>query len=325
MFDLITAVGLGFLLDWMVGDPHWMPHPVRGMGWLIGVLERVTRCLFRKTPGGVKAAGIVTSVVTIGVSLGVGVGVIWLARLLGGRRLVFLVQILMSWQCIAARSLCKESRMVYDRLAEDDLVGARQAVSMIVGRDTEQLTVEEVTRAAVETVAENASDGVVAPLFFLLLGGGPLGLAYKAVNTLDSMIGYRNEKYLHFGWFGARLDDLANWIPARLAAMLMVCAAGLLGMHAQGAYEIWRRDCRNHASPNSAQTESACAGALGIQLAGNAVYGGVLHQKPTIGTKLREIQPADILRAGRLMYLASVLALCLFGVGRMIMILLIGG
>ena len=203
----------------------------------------------------------------------------------------------------------QESRNVYKELAKGDLPAARRAVARIVGRDTENLTAEGVTKAAVETVAENASDGVIAPLFYMLIGGAPLALTYKAINTMDSMLGYKNKKYLYFGRCAAKLDDAANWLPSRLAALFWVAAAALTGSSAKGAWRIWRRDRHNHASPNSAQTESACAGALGVQLAGPAYYFGAYYDKPTIGDALRPIEPEDILRADRMMYTESVLAL----------------
>ena len=227
----------------------------------------------------------------------------------------------MCYQLIAAKDLCIESLRVYDALNADDLPAARRAVSMIVGRDTEDLTQSGVTKAAVETVAENASDGVIAPLFFLALGGAPLGFFYKAVNTLDSMVGYQNERYMDFGRWSARLDDLLNWIPARVSALLMIAAAAPLGLDARGAARIWRRDRRRHASPNSAQTESACAGALGVQLAGPAYYFGEYYDKPTIGDPLREIEPRDILRANRMMYAESLLALVLGLAVRLMLVL----
>ena len=204
---------------------------------------------------------------------------------------------------LAARSLKTESMKVYRRLKEKDLNGARYAVSMIVGRDTERLTAEGVTRAAVETVAENASDGVIAPLLFLFFFGPVGGFFYKAVNTMDSMVGYKNEKYLYFGRAAAKLDDIANSLPSRIAALLWVAAAALTGNDARSPWRIWRRDRRNHASPNSAQTESACAGALNVQLAGPAYYFGQYYKKPTIGDAVRPIEPEDIRRADHMMYL----------------------
>ena len=210
---------------------------------------------------------------------------------------------------------------MYKELAKGDLPAARRAVARIVGRDTQNLTAAGVTRAAVETVAENASDGVIAPLLYMLLGGAPLALTYKAINTMDSMLGYKNEKYLYFGRCAAKLDDAANWLPSRLAALLWVAAAALTGNSACGAWRIWRRDRRRHASPNSAQTESACAGALGVQLAGPAYYFGEYYDKPTIGDPLREIEPRDILRANRMMYAESLLALVLGLAVRLMLVL----
>lgn len=201
---------------------------------------------------------------------------------------------------------------VYRAIARDDLTEARKAVSMIVGRDTESLSREGVIRAVVETVAENTSDGVVAPMFYTAIGGSALGWMYKAANTLDSMIGYKNEKYLHFGRFAARLDDALNFIPARISAVLMIAAAFLLGMDSKNAWRIFRRDRLCHASPNSAQTESACAGALNIRLAGAAYYFGKSVHKPTIGDDTRAVCGEDILRANRLSALTSVLGLAAF-------------
>ena len=221
------------------------------------------------------------------------------------------VQMFWCGQALAAKGLVQESTNVYRELTKPDLPAARIAVSRIVGRDTQALTAEGVTKAAVETVAENASDGVIAPLLYMLLGGAPLALTYKAINTMDSMLGYKNQKYLYFGRAAARLDDVANYLPSRLAGLLWVAAAALTGSSARGAWKIWRRDRRNHASPNSAQTESACAGALGVQLAGPAYYFGEYYDKPTIGDALRPVEPKDILRADRMMYAESLLALVL--------------
>ena len=196
---------------------------------------------------------------------------------------------------------------------QGDLPGARRAVSMIVGRDTENLTAEGVTKAAVETVAENTSDGVTAPLLFLLIGGAPLGFLYKAVNTMDSMLGYKNEKYLYFGRIPAKMDDVFNYIPARLTAWFMVVAAFLTGMDGENAWKIYLRDKRKHASPNSAQSEAVCAGALDVQLAGDAVYFGKVYKKDYIGDAIRKIEPEDILRAGKLMYMTTILMMVVFG------------
>jgi adenosylcobinamide-phosphate synthase len=219
------------------------------------------------------------------------------------------VESLLCWQLLAAKSLKTESMKVYHSLCDDDIESARKNVSMIVGRDTVGLDEGGITRAAVETVAENASDGVVTPLLYIMLGGAALGCLYKAVNTMDSMVGYKSDKYLHFGRAAAKLDDALNYIPSRLCALLMIVAACLLRLDGKNAYHIWRRDKRKHASPNSAQTESVCAGALGIRLAGPASYFGKVHYKPYIGDDTRPISADDIARANKLMYAASILAL----------------
>ena len=225
--------------------------------------------------------------------------------------LAFALEVFWSFQILAAKSLKSESMKVYAALKEGDLPKARKAVSMIVGRDTQKLTEEGVAKAAVETVAENSSDGVIAPLLFLALGGPALGFFYKAVNTLDSMVGYKNDTYLYFGRFSAKLDDVLNFIPSRISGLLLVLASPLAGLSMEGAWKIFRRDRRNHASPNSAQTEAAAAGALGVQLAGDAYYFGKLYKKPTIGDPLRPVEYEDIRRVNRLMYAAVCLALVL--------------
>ena len=304
---ICVAIVLGFLLDFWLADPAWMPHPVVFMGRCITRLETLLRAGLPATPRGERMAGrILAFMLPAGTLLLTG-GVCWLAdRLhpLAG----LAVQTLWCWQALAVKGLAVESRNVYRYLAAGDLPGARKAVSRIVGRDTQALTEEGVTKAAVETVAENFSDGVAAPLFYMLLGGAPLALCYKAVNTMDSMVGYKNEKYLHFGRAAARLDDAANYLPSRLAALFWIGAAVLTGANGRQAWRIWRRDRRNHASPNSAQTESACAGALGVQLAGPAYYFGEYYDKPTIGDATRPVEPRDILRANRMLCVASVLA-----------------
>ena len=304
------AVLGGFVLDAVFGDPAWLPHPVVLMGKCISKLEKTLRARFPKTQQGELLAGAV-----LAFCLPVGTFLVTSAVCLLAAKispwLGLAVQMFWCGQALAAKGLVQESRNVYGELVKPDLPAARKAVSRIVGRDTENLTAEGVTKAAVETVAENASDGVIAPLLYMLLGGAPLALTYKAVNTMDSMVGYKNETYLYFGRAAAKLDDVANYIPSRLAALLWAAAAALTGSDAKGAWRIWRRDRRNHASPNSAQTESACAGALGVQLAGPAYYFGEYYPKPTIGDALRPIEPQDILRADRMMYAASVLALVL--------------
>ena len=304
----VWAVLGGFVLDALFGDPAWLPHPVVYMGKAIAKLEKFLRPRLPKTPQGELLGGaIVAFCLPVGTFLFTGLvcwGAARLHPLLG-----LAVQMFWCGQALAARGLVQESTNVYKELKKPDLPGARKAVSRIVGRDTAELTAEGVTKAAVETVAENASDGVIAPLLSMLIGGAPLALTYKAINTMDSMLGYKNEKYLYFGRVPAKLDDVANYIPSRLAGLLWVAAAALTGNSARGAWKIWRRDRRRHASPNSAQTESACAGALGVQLAGPAYYFGEYYAKPTIGDALRPIEPEDILRANQMMYVASSFAL----------------
>lgn len=307
---ICVAAFLGFLLDLWLADPGWMPHPVVLMGKCITKLEEVLRRRLPATPKGERAAGCVLAVL-----LPVGTLVLTGAIcLLAGRihpLLGLAVQTFWCWQALAVKGLAEESKNVYRQLAAEDLPGARRAVARIVGRDTQALTEEGVTKAAVETVAENFSDGVVAPLFYMMIGGVPLALCYKAVNTMDSMIGYKNQRYLQFGRAAAKLDDAANYLPSRLAAVFWIAAAGLTGQDAPNAWRIWRRDRRNHASPNSAQTESACAGALGVQLAGPAYYFGEYYNKPTIGDAKRPIEPRDILRANRMLFAGAGLALVL--------------
>ena len=304
------AVLGGFVLDAIFGDPAWLPHPVVYMGKAISVLEKGLRARLPKTPEGELWGGRILAfclpVGTLALTSLVCMGAAALHPLLG-----LAVQMFWCGQALAAKGLVQESMNVYRELTKPDLPAARIAVSRIVGRDTQALTAEGVTKAAVETVAENASDGVIAPLLYMLLGGAPLALTYKAINTMDSMVGYKNTQYLYFGRAAAKLDDVANYLPSRIAALLWVAAAALTGNDARSAWRIWRRDRRNHASPNSAQTESACAGALNVQLAGPAYYFGEYYPKPTIGDAVRPIEPEDIRRADRMMYAESLLALAL--------------
>ena len=226
------------------------------------------------------------------------------------------VESVMCWQILAAKSLRDESMKVHAALEAGDLEASRRAVSMIVGRDVSRLDSAGVARAAVETVAENTSDGVVAPLLFLAVGGAPLGFFYKAVNTMDSMLGYVEPPYKDIGLVPAKMDDVMNFLPARLSALVMLAAGGLLGMDVGRGWRIFRRDRFNHASPNSAQTESVCAGLMGLRLAGDAWYHGVLHKKPFIGDPVQDVRPGDIPRACRLLYAAAVLALALCAGGK---------
>lgn len=317
----IMACITGFLLDCMFEDPVWMYHPIRVIGNLISVLEKGLRKLLcsqipaseqeKKNRREVLAGGILW-ILTVSLSFLVPAVLLFAARKIHPA-VRFLLETFWCYQIFAARCLVGESKKVYQKLKEDDLPGARKAVSMIVGRDTENLTAEGVTKAAVETVAENTSDGVTAPLLFLLIVGAPLGFLYKAVNTMDSMLGYKNEKYLYFGRIPAKMDDVFNYIPARLTAWFMIVAAFLTGMDGKNAWKIYLRDKRKHASPNSAQSEAVCAGALDVQLAGDAVYFGKVYKKDYIGNAIRKIEPEDILRAGKLMYMTTILMMVVFG------------
>ena len=310
--SVLIAALCGFLLDLLLGDPAWMPHPVVLMGRGISFLEKLFRPEFPETPRGEFLAGLCLTLSLTLDTLLASCLLLWLAGKVHPW-LQFALMVLWSWQVLAMKGLKTESLAVYDRLKHGTLDEARSAVSRIVGRDTRDLTGEGVTKAAVETVAENFSDGVIAPLFYLLLGGPPLALCYKAVNTMDSMIGYKNETYLYFGRSAARLDDAANYLPSRLSALLLIAAAFLSGRNGRSAWRIWRRDRRNHASPNSAQTEAAMAGALEIRLAGPAYYFGTYYDKPFLGDPVRPVVPEDIPAADRLMILGSLLGLLLLG------------
>ena len=308
------ALAAGYLLDLLIGDPRWLYHPVCLIGNLIALLEKGIRKILPKTEKGELSGGFLEVVLVCLISLGAPCAVLSvLYRYLPLAGLA--LETFWCYQLLATKSLKDESMKVYDRLKNGTIEEARYAVSMIVGRDTAELTEEGVTKAAVETVAENGSDGVIAPMLYMAVGGAPLMFLYKGINTMDSMLGYKNDRYLYFGRCAAKLDDLANYIPARISGWLMVAVAFLTGMDGKNAAKIYKRDRRNHASPNSAQTEAAVAGALRVQLAGNACYFGKLYEKPTIGDKLREVEPEDIRRANRLLYGASVLSvlLCLGG------------
>ena len=315
------ALLIGALLDLLLGDPHGIPHPVVLIGKLISVLERALRRVFPKSEAGEKLAGGVLWLLTVCVSTAVPALLLWLChRVSPWLRLA--VESVMCWQVLAARSLRDESMRVYDALETGDLERSRSAVSMIVGRDTAELDDAAVTRAAVETVAENTSDGVVAPMLFLAIGGAPLGFFYKAVNTMDSMLGYVEPPYKNIGMIPAKADDVLNFLPARISALLMLAAGWLSGLDVRNGWRIFVRDRYRHASPNSAQTESVCAGLLGLRLAGDAWYHGVLHKKEYIGDALREIKHRDIPRTCRLMFVTAGLALLLCSAVRLLIILL---
>lgn len=310
MKERILIICAGCILDLIFGDPHWLWHPVRGIGKIIEWTERGLRRLFGIRPekevdiGKKKTAGILLVLVVLTTTLAVTFGLLTLAGMLHPAFRVVL-ECIICYQVLAMKSLKVESMRVCHALKNGDVEAARSAVSMIVGRDTGHLTAEGITKAAVETVAENTSDGVIAPLLYLFVFGVYGGVAYKAVNTMDSMVSYRNDRYLYLGRFAARLDDVCNFVPARVAALCMIMAAFLLGMDGRRAAFVFKRDRYRHASPNSAQTEAVCAGALGVELAGDAWYLGVLHKKPVIGDAVREVEAEDIVRANRLLYVTS--------------------
>lgn len=314
------AVLMGLLLDFLFGDPNVWWHPICLIGRFISACEKFLRKNEntidenRNSQGALRGAlkrkGILLVLIVCTVSVSIPTVLLAAAYLihpLAG----FAFESVFCWFLLAGKCLRTESMKVAAALENDGLEAGRYAVSMIVGRDTDKLSKEGVIKAAVETVAENTSDGIVAPLIFMLIGGAPLGFLYKSINTMDSMVGYKNEKYIDFGWFAAKTDDVANYIPARISGIIMILAAYIgRGFSGRGAYEIFRRDRRKHASPNSANTESAMAGALGIQLAGNAVYFGKKYDKPYIGDALRNIEISDIDKSGKLMYLTSFFAAC---------------
>lgn len=322
MWLTLAALLTGYVLDLIFGDPRQIYHPIRIIGNLIAVLEKGIRKVFPKTSKGELAGGTVLVVLVVLICTAVPAALLGLAAWIHPV-VYWLLASFWCWQILATKSLKTESMKVYAPLKEGDLPAARRAVAMIVGRDTERLTEEGVAKAAVETVAENTSDGIVAPLIFLALGGPALGFFYKAVNTMDSMVGYKNERYLYFGRTTARLDDVLNFLPSRISAWLMILAAAILGMDGKNAKRIYLRDRKNHASPNSAQTEAVMAGALRVQLAGDAWYFGELYKKPTIGDPFRAVEPEDIVRANRLMYLTSALALAVCGILRAVICLLV--
>lgn len=296
------------MLDAICGDPRWLPHPIRMMGQCIAWLDHQVRMICR--------CG--TSLRFAGICLAGGLPI--LAYCIGAvmieeaeRVAAWLGSVLsigLASMMLAARDLWDHVRAVNGPLAVGDLPAARRAVAMIVGRDAAELSESEVARATVETIAESAADGVIAPLFYLTIGGAPLALAYKAVNTLDSMIGHQDERYADFGWASARLDDLVNWIPARLAAVLLIVGAGLITRQPEqirNGWQVFRRDRSKHPSPNSGSPEAAMAGILGVKLGGTNFYGGVAQDRPVLGQEGRDAKPIDIMSAARLMVAASVL------------------
>ncbi len=307
MPDLAVLIAAAFLLDLILGDPVWLPHPVRAMGSLAVGLETWSR---KVMPAHLKAAGFTTVIMVLALTWGVARLMLFVAAAV--HPLLFsLVSLYLLYASLAARDLARHAGRVSAALESENLPLARQRLAMIVGRDTAELTSPAVCKACVESVAENIVDGFTAPLFWAVIFG-PLGaIGYKAVNTMDSIFGYKNERYRQFGFAAARLDDLANFIPARLSALLMVAAALIGGYNAAGAWRIWRRDHGAHLSPNSGHSEAAAAGALGLQLGGASRYCGRVVVKPVIGDAVEECQPRHIRAVIRLMYITAALAVLL--------------
>ena len=308
----LLAMAIGFIVDLFLGDPRNIPHPVVIIGKLISFLEKTLRKAFPKTVKGENLAGLVLWIIVCALSFGVPFGILYLAGKVGWW-LRLILESIMCWQILATRSLRDESMKVHHALKYGTIEDGRHAVSMIVGRDTERLDETGVIKATVETIAENSSDGIVAPMFFAMIGGAPLGMLYKAVNTMDSMLGYVEEPYKNIGLVPAKMDDVFNFIPARLSAFLMLAAGWFMRLDVKNGWDIFKRDRMKHASPNSAQTESCCAGLLEVQLAGDAWYHGELHKKDFIGDNLRPIVLDDIPLTCDLMYVMAVLSLVAFG------------
>ncbi|KIR01577.1 Adenosylcobinamide-phosphate synthase [Lachnospiraceae bacterium TWA4] len=305
------ALLIGFVLDLIIGDPQGWWHPIRLIGNLISYGEKAIRKIVPKTARGEFIGGILLVILVSGLSTLVPLALVILAgKIHWGLKLA--LESIMCYYLLATKSLKDESMKVHTALMTGDIEKSRYAVSMIVGRDTKSLTEEGVTKAAVETVAENTSDGILAPMLFMAIGGPVLGFFYKSVNTMDSMVGYIEEPYTHFGTFPAKLDDVLNYIPARISAFLMIFATIFVGMDTKNAWKMYFRDRYNHASPNSAHTEAVMAGALDIQLAGDAYYFGVLHKKKTIGDPIRPIEIDDIKKANKLLYGAAIVSIIVF-------------
>ena len=310
MLHLAAIIG-GFILDLIFGDPHWLPHPICLIGNLIGFLERNLRPKLAPNKTALLVGGALMVIIVLVISFVVPMAIL-LAAAMVSPWLAFALETIMCYQIFATKCLRDESMKVYDALHKQDLADARVKLSWIVGRDTQNLDEEEITKGAVETVAENTADGIIAPMLYMFLGGVPLAFLYKGINTMDSMVGYKNDKFLYFGRCAAKLDDLANLIPARITGLVMIVAAFLLGLDGKNAWKVFWRDRYNHLSPNSAMTESVTAGALNIQLGGDHFYFGKLVHKDTIGDDIRPVCPEDIVKTNNLLYVTAVLCLVLF-------------
>lgn len=307
----IVPFSIGYVLDLILGDPDIPFHPVRLIGNFINLFEKIYRKIFSKNKKGEILGGIFLCLSVIIAAVFIPFIILYALSKIN-MNLKLIAEIYFCYSLIAVKSLKTESMKVYYELKNNNLDKAREKLSYIVGRDTENLEKEQIINASIETIAENTSDGVIAPLFYMALGGSLMTFFYKAVNTLDSMVGYKNEKYINFGKFSAKLDDILNFVPSRLSAIFMISASFLLKMDYKNAIKIFKRDRFKHASPNSAQTESACAGALGIRLAGDAYYFGKLYKKEYIGDENKNSEIDDIKKANLLLYLASFIGFLTF-------------
>lgn len=301
---------IGYLLDLLLGDPAWLPHPVKVIGKFSSTMEAKIRKMGLSAQG-MKRAGILMVILTVGLTYVITWGILRLALYFSPLTHLIISAIIIYF-ALATRSLTKEAKKIYYALLDKDIKLARKRLSYIVGRDTEKLKQSEIIRATVETVAENISDGIIAPLFYIFLGGPALGMAYKAVNTLDSMIGYKNEKYQDLGWAAAKFDDLVNWLPARITGYMIPLMGAIMGRDGKRGYKILQRDCRNHTSPNAGYPEAAVAGVLGVQLGGTNYYFGEAVEKPTIGDAVKPLDVQDITETSKITLLTSALGLVFF-------------
>jgi adenosylcobinamide-phosphate synthase len=303
MYILQTVTG--YILDLIIGDPRRPTHPAVLIGKTVSFFEKIAFRYFH-SPLCQRLAGTVLAVIVpAGSYLTVRILIDGMSRI--GTASGFFAAVWLISTTIGWKELRKEGKTIYDFLEKKDLNGARKRLQFIVGRDTRNLSVSEVTRAAVETIAENTVDGILSPLFYAFLGGAPLAMAYRAVNTLDSMVGHKNERYIHFGWASARLDDLLNFIPARICAVIMVAVSGIMGLNWENALEIMLRDARKHPSPNSGYPESTVAGALGVRLGGVNTYNGVPSFRAYLGEPLKDLTPDCILKTLDIAFYSSLL------------------
>ena len=315
----LLSIYTGYALDLIIGDPYSFPHPVRYIGKLISIVEKQIRKI-TSSDKGLKIAGFFLWFIVVGATFGITTLVLQLFKF--NKVAYFIVNTILIYTTLATKCLKDESVKIYKVLKTGDLEKSRIQLSYIVGRDTTNLNEKEIVRATVETVAENTVDGIIAPLFYGFIGGAPLAMAYKAVNTLDSTVGYKNDKYYYLGFASAKIDDIANYIPARLGVILLSLGSLFVGFNFKDALKIGIRDRKNHKSPNCAFSEGAVAGALGIQLGGTNVYFGKEVYKPTIGDKTREIDIEDIVRTNKIMYSSSIISIIIFTVAYYLVIAL---